>query len=127
MDIVVVRMSGCLITPQLKRAVVCDPRPSVTKRSRVMPMCWSLMTATAISDGQLGFKKEQDRPACPDIMLAMRISAQQPKASNVKQLEKMRQLAYQQGFSLAGFRNFDRPLDPAVWTRVAKLKNTSNF
>ena len=37
---------------------------------------------------------------------------------NLKQLEMMRELAKKQGFSLAGFRNFDRPLDPDVWNRL---------
>ena len=39
---------------------------------------------------------------------------------NLKQLEMMRQLASKQGFSLAGFRNFDRPLDESVWNRVRR-------
>ena len=37
---------------------------------------------------------------------------------NLGQLEMMRRLASKQGFSLAGFRNFDRPLEPDVWNRI---------
>jgi predicted amino acid dehydrogenase len=41
---------------------------------------------------------------------------------NLGQLEMMRELAAKQGFTLAGFRAFDRPLDPAIWERVSKLR-----
>lgn len=41
---------------------------------------------------------------------------------NLRQLEMMRDLAKKHGFSLAGFRNFDRPLDPSTWERVRALR-----
>lgn len=45
---------------------------------------------------------------------------------NVKQLALFRDLAAQQGFTLAGFRNLDRPLDPALWERVRAFRLTSS-
>ena len=41
---------------------------------------------------------------------------------SLEQLELMRSLARKLGFSLAGFRAFDRPLDPAVWERARALR-----
>ena len=41
---------------------------------------------------------------------------------NLDHLQTMRELAEKQGFRLAGFRNFDRPLDDSVWERVKRLR-----
>ena len=41
---------------------------------------------------------------------------------SLEHLELMRGLAKKLGFTLAGFRAFDRPLDPAVWERVRALR-----
>jgi len=41
---------------------------------------------------------------------------------SLEHLELMRSLAQKLGFTLAGFRAFDRPLDPAVWERVRALR-----
>lgn len=44
---------------------------------------------------------------------------------SLAQLQWMRDLAEKQGFALAGFRNFDRPLPPDVWERVRFLRQQS--
>lgn len=41
---------------------------------------------------------------------------------NLEQLEMMRSFATKHGFTLAGFRNFDRPLNPETWERVRSLR-----
>lgn len=143
-DIVVAATSSLdrLITPaNLKQgAVVCDlSRPSnvseavLEERPDVLVIDGGVIAMPNSPDlgWNFGFEKGTGFACMSEtIMLAIEKDYQHSSLGadlNVKQLEKMRQLADQQGFSLAGFRNFDRPLDPAVWTRVAKLKNTSNF
>jgi len=44
---------------------------------------------------------------------------------NLAQLHRVRELAQMQGFELAGFRTFDRPLPDEAWERVRSLRRQS--
>ena len=143
-DVVVAATSSLerLITPDLLKqgAVVCDlSRPSnvseevLEKRPDVLVIDGGVIAMPNSPDlgWNFGFEKGTGFACMSEtIMLAIDKCYEHSSLGadlNLRQLERLRKLADEQGFSLAGFRNFDRPLDPAVWDRVAKFKKTSSF
>lgn len=136
-DVIMVATSSLerLITPEnLKQgAVVCDmSRPSnvseevLARRPDVLVIDGGVISMPNCPDLGWNFGFEQGTGfACMSetIMLALEKHYEHTSLGadlNLKQLEMMRQLASKQGFSLAGFRNFDRPLDESVWNRVRR-------
>ena len=134
-DVVIVATSSLerLITPDsLKRgAVVCDmSRPSnvsegvLAQRPDVLVIDGGIISMPNSPDlgWNFGFEKGTGFACMSEtIMLALEKHYEHTSLGadlNLKQLSMMRELAHKQGFSLAGFRNFDRPLDPSVWNRV---------
>lgn len=134
-DLLVVATSSLerLITPDhLKQgAVVCDmSRPSnvredvLEKRPDVLVIDGGIIAMPSSPDlgWNFGFEKGTGF-ACMSETIMLALEKRYEHASlgadlNLKQLEMVRELAKEQGFSLAGFRNLDRPLDPDVWNRV---------
>ncbi len=136
-DILMVATSSLerLITPEsLKRGVIiCDmSRPSniredvLEKRPDVLVIDGGVIAMPSSPDlgWNFGFEKGTGF-ACMSETIMLALEKRYEHASlgadlNLKQLAVMRELAKEQGFSLAGFRNLDRPLDPDVWNRVGK-------
>lgn len=134
-DILMVATSSLerLITPDsLKRgAVVCDmSRPSniredvLEKRPDVLVIDGGVIAMPSSPDLGWNFGFEEGTGfACMSETIMLALEKRYEHASlgadlNLRQLEMMRELAKEQGFSLAGFRNLDRPLDPDAWNRV---------
>lgn len=134
-DVLMVATSSLerLITPDsLKQgAVICDmSRPSnvsqdvLEKRPDVLVIDGGIIAMPSAPDlgWNFGFEKGTGF-ACMSETIMLALEQRYEHASlgadlNLEQLEMMRQLAKKQGFTLAGLRNLDRPLDPAVWNRV---------
>ncbi|HBG01118.1 MAG TPA: aminotransferase III [Firmicutes bacterium] len=129
-----------LITPDLLKqgAIVCDmSRPSnvskavLRERPDVLVMDGGIIAMPNSPDlgWSFGFEKGTGFACMSEtIMLALEKRYEHTSLGadlNLQQLELFRELSAKQGFSLAGFRNFDRPLDPAVWDRVRALKGNS--
>ena len=134
-DVIMVATSSLerLITPSnlKKGAIVCDmSRPSnvseevLTERPDVLVIDGGIIQMPNSPDLGWNFGFERGTGfACMSetIMLALEKRYEHTSLGadlNLGQLEMMRRLASKQGFSLAGFRNFDRPLEPDVWNRI---------
>lgn len=134
-DVLMVATSSLerLITPDyLKRgAIICDmSRPSnvseevLKERPDVLVIDGGIIAMPSSPDLGWNFGFERGTGfACMSETIMLALEKRYEHASlgadlNLKQLEMMRELAKKQGFSLAGFRNFDRPLDPDVWNRL---------
>lgn len=126
-----------LITPQVLKegAVVCDmSRPSnvaeevLTERPDVLVIDGGVIAVPNSPDLGWNFGFEKGTAfACMSETFMLALEQRYEHTSlgadlNLEQLETMRRLAEEQGFTLAGFRAFDRPLDPAVWERVRTLR-----
>ena len=126
-----------LITPDvLKRgAVVCDmSRPSnvskevLEERPDVLGNRWRSDCPARQPDLGWNFGFEKGTAfACMSETMMLALEGRYEHMSigadlSLEHLELMRGLAKKLGFTLAGFRAFDRPLDPAVWERVRALR-----
>lgn len=142
-DLLMVATSSleALITPELLKrgAVVCDlSRPSnvseavLRERPDVLVIDGGIVAMPNSPDlgWNFGFEKGTGFACMSEtIMLALEKRYEHTSLGadlNVKQLALFRDLAAQQGFTLAGFRNLDRPLDPALWERVRAFRLTSS-
>ncbi|NMB00496.1 MAG: aminotransferase class III-fold pyridoxal phosphate-dependent enzyme [Firmicutes bacterium] len=138
-DILLVATSSLdtLITPDVVKhgAVICDmSRPSnvseavLEERMDVLVIDGGVIAVPGSPDlgWNFGFEKGTAFACMSEtIMLALEKRYEHTSLGadlNLGQLEMMRELAAKQGFTLAGFRAFDRPLDPAIWERVSKLR-----
>lgn len=138
-DVIMVATSSLerLITPDSLKsgAVICDmSRPSnvseevLEKRPDVLVIDGGVIAMPNAPDlgWNFGFEKGTGFACMSEtIMLALEKRYEHTSLGadlNLKQLEMVRGFAQKQGFSLAGFRNFDRPLDPAVWKRLKKAE-----
>jgi acetylornithine/succinyldiaminopimelate/putrescine aminotransferase/predicted amino acid dehydrogenase len=136
-DVLMVATSSLerLITPKSLKcgAVVCDmSRPSnvseevLEERPDVLVIDGGVISMPNSPDLGWNFGFEEGTGfACMSETMMLALEKHYEHTSlgadlNLKQLEMMRGLARKQGFSLAGFRNFDRPLDPSVWNRVKR-------
>lgn len=138
-DVLMVATSSLerLITPSILKqgAVVCDmSRPSnvseevLRERPDVLVIDGGIISMPNAPDlgWNFGFEKGTGF-ACMSETIMLALEKRYEHASlgadlNLQQLETMRYLAQRQGFSLAGFRNFDRPLEPSVWNRVKQAQ-----
>lgn len=126
-----------LITPDvLKRgAVVCDmSRPSnvskevLEERPDVLVIDGGVIALPGSPDLGWNFGFEKGTAfACMSETMMLALEGRYEHMSigadlSLEHLELMRGLAKKLGFTLAGFRAFDRPLDPAVWERVRALR-----
>jgi acetylornithine/succinyldiaminopimelate/putrescine aminotransferase/predicted amino acid dehydrogenase len=126
-----------LITPELLKqgAVVCDmSRPSnvsesvLQDRPDVLVIDGGVIALPNSPDLGWNFGFEKGTAfACMSETMMLALEGRYEHISlgadlNLEHLELMRTLAKKLGFSLAGFRAFDRPLDPAIWERVRALR-----
>ena len=126
-----------LITPELLKqgAVVCDmSRPSnvsesvLQDRPDVLVIDGGVIALPNSPDLGWNFGFETGTAfACMSETMMLALEGRYEHISlgadlNLEHLELMRTLAKKLGFSLAGFRAFDRPLDPAIWERVRALR-----
>ncbi|HAN94162.1 MAG TPA: aminotransferase III [Firmicutes bacterium] len=126
-----------LITPDvLKRgAVVCDmSRPGnvskevLEERPDVLVIDGGVIALPGSPDLGWNFGFEKGTAfACMSETMMLALEGRYEHMSigadlSLEHLELMRGLAKKLGFTLAGFRAFDRPLDPAVWERVRALR-----
>lgn len=142
-DIIMIATSSLdtLITPDVVKqgAVICDmSRPSnvseavLEERPDVLVIDGGVIAVPHAPDLGWNFGFEEGTAfACMSeaIMLALEKHYEHTSLGadlNLAQLEMMRDLAKKHGFSLAGFRAFDRPLDPAIWERVRKLRQQAS-
>lgn len=126
-----------LITPEVLKegAVVCDmSRPSnvseavLTERPDVLVIDGGVIAVPSSPDLGWNFGFEKGTAfACMSETMMLALEGHYEHTSigadlSLEHLELMRSLAQKLGFALAGFRAFDRPLDPAVWERVRALR-----
>lgn len=138
-DLILVATSSLdtLITPQLVKrgAVICDmSRPSnvseavLEERPDVLVIDGGVIAVPNSPDLGWNFGFEKGTAfACMSETMMLALEKRYENTSlgadlNLGQLEMMRDLAARQGFTLAGFRAFDRPLDPSIWERVRQLR-----
>lgn len=126
-----------IITPEvLKRgAIVCDmSRPSnvskqvIEERPDVLIIDGGIIALPNKPDlgWNFGFEKGEAFACMSEtIMLALEkhyVHTSIGADLSLEQLEFVRSLAAKQGFQLAGFRNFDRPLPAEIWNRVKAIR-----
>ena len=138
-DLIMVATSSLetLITPDLLKqgAVVCDmSRPGnvservLRERPDVLVIDGGVIALPNSPDLGWNFGFEKGTAfACMSETMMLALEGRYEHTSlgadlSLEQLELMRSLARKLGFSLAGFRAFDRPLDPAVWERARALR-----
>ena len=138
-DVIMVATSSLetLIVPDvLKRgAIVCDmSRPSnvseqvLEERPDVLVIDGGVVAVPNAPDLGWNFGFEKGTAfACMSETIMLALEKQYEHTSlgadlSLDQLEMMRSLAEKHGFSLAGFRNFDRPLPESTWERVRALR-----
>lgn len=141
-DVIMVATSSLetLITSELLKwgALVCDmSRPSnvskqvLEERPDVLVIDGGVVAVPNQPDLGWNFGFEVgDAFACMSETMMLALEKRYEHTSlgadlNLGQLQLMRELAEKQGFALAGFRNFDRPLAPGVWERVRSLRQQS--
>ena len=125
------------ITPDVLKpgAVVCDmSRPSnvskevLEERPDVLVIDGGVIALPGSPDLGWNFGFEKGTAfACMSETMMLALEGRYEHMSigadlSLEHLELMRGLAKKLGFTLAGFRAFDRPLDPAVWERVRALR-----
>ena len=138
-DVIMVATSSLetLISPEMLKwgALVCDmSRPSnvskqvLEERPDVLVIDGGVVAVPNQPDLGWNFGFEVgDAFACMSETMMLALEKHYEHTSigadlNLSQLQMMRDLAEKQGFALAGFRNFDRPLAPHVWQRVRNLR-----
>lgn len=139
-DVIMVATSSLetLITPDVLKwgALVCD----MSRPSNVSPEVMERRPDVLVIDGgvvavpnkpdlgwNFGFELG-DAFACMSETMILALEKQYENTSlgadlNLGQLKMIQELAQKQGFTLAGFRNFDRPLEPEVWERVSNARS----
>lgn len=128
-----------LITPEVLKwgAIVCDlSRPSnvselvLEERPDVLVIDGGVVAVPGEPDLGWNFGFEQGAAfACMSETFMLALEKQYQHTSlgadlNLEQLQMIRKLAGKQGFTLAGFRNFDRPLPADVWEKVRAFRQT---
>lgn len=138
-DLIMVATSSLdtLITPEVLKqgAVVCDmSRPGnvservLQERPDVLVIDGGVIALPNSPDLGWNFGFEKGTAfACMSETMMLALERRYEHTSigadlSLEHLELMRSLAAKLGFSLAGFRAFDRPLDPQVWERVRSLR-----
>jgi len=129
--------SEVLITPETLKlgAIVCDmSRPSnvskqvLSKRPDVLVIDGGVVALPNKPDlgWNFGFEKGEAF-ACMSETIMLALDKHYKHISigadlSLEHLEYVRKLASKQGFELAGYRNFDRPLPAETWDRVKALR-----